>query len=188
MLSVDAERIGNSNAFLRPPPASASHWRRPTPCQRLPLAAAPPTRPARRARPVDAPRSWVERGAAQSGHAAQDGREEGQQGCPGAPVGKTAAAGVDPNTVLDWLMEAAEQLRALSRYCPCDVHVVPGAAGRALCRAHGRQERRTQQHARLLTRCDGRLSRFLTMARRETKLPGLFTELEGHQPVVTACV
>jgi hypothetical protein len=59
----------------------------------LPLAAAPPTRPARRGSPVDAPQSQAERGAAQSGHAAQDGREEGQQGCPGAPSGKIAAAG-----------------------------------------------------------------------------------------------
>jgi hypothetical protein len=48
---------------------------------------------AQRGSPVDAPRSQVERGAAQSGHAAQDGREEGQQGCPGAPSGKIAAAG-----------------------------------------------------------------------------------------------
>ena len=39
------------------------------------------------------------------------------------PAGKTAAAGVDANAVLDWFMEAAEQLRALSRYCLCDVHV-----------------------------------------------------------------
>jgi hypothetical protein len=121
MLSVDAERIGNSNAFWRPSPASAPYWRRPIPCQRLPRAAAPPTCPARRGSPVDAPRSQADRGAAQSGHTAQDGREEGQQGCPGAPAGKTAAAGVDANTVLAWLMEAAEQLWALSRYCLCDV-------------------------------------------------------------------
>ena len=30
---------------------------------------------------------------------------------------------VDPNTVLQWLVEAAEHLRALSRYVLCDVHV-----------------------------------------------------------------
>ena len=30
---------------------------------------------------------------------------------------------VDPNTVLDWLVEAAEQLRAFSAYFLCDVHV-----------------------------------------------------------------
>ena len=30
---------------------------------------------------------------------------------------------VDPNTVLQWLMEAAEQLRAFARYFLCDVHV-----------------------------------------------------------------
>ena len=30
---------------------------------------------------------------------------------------------VDPNTVLQWLVEAAEHLRALSRYFLCDVHV-----------------------------------------------------------------
>jgi IS1 family transposase len=30
---------------------------------------------------------------------------------------------VDPNTVLQWLMEAAEQLQALARYFLCDVHV-----------------------------------------------------------------
>jgi transposase-like protein len=30
---------------------------------------------------------------------------------------------VDPNTVLHWLVEAAEQLRAFSRYVLCDVHV-----------------------------------------------------------------
>src|SRR5437879_985155 len=30
---------------------------------------------------------------------------------------------VDPNTVLHWLVEAAEQLRAFSRYFLCDVHV-----------------------------------------------------------------
>jgi hypothetical protein len=30
---------------------------------------------------------------------------------------------VDPNTVLYWLVEAAEQLRAFSRYFLCDVHV-----------------------------------------------------------------
>jgi IS1 family transposase len=30
---------------------------------------------------------------------------------------------VDPNTVLQWLVEAAEQLRAFSRYFLCDVHV-----------------------------------------------------------------
>src|SRR5216683_2580038 len=30
---------------------------------------------------------------------------------------------VDPNTVLQWLMEAAEQLRAFSCYFLCDVHV-----------------------------------------------------------------
>ena len=93
-------------AFLRPPPASAPHWRRPTPCQRLPLAAAPPTRPARRGSPVDAPRSQAERGAAPSGQAAQDGREAGQQGGPGAPASeKTAAAGGyggERFTVLIW--------------------------------------------------------------------------------------
>jgi IS1 family transposase len=31
--------------------------------------------------------------------------------------------GVDPNTVLHWLGEAAEQLQALTSYCLCDVHV-----------------------------------------------------------------
>src|SRR6266849_4993398 len=30
---------------------------------------------------------------------------------------------IDPNTVLHWLVEAAEQLRAFSRYFLCDVHV-----------------------------------------------------------------
>jgi len=30
---------------------------------------------------------------------------------------------VDPNTVLHWLVEAAEQLRAFSGYCLCEVHV-----------------------------------------------------------------
>jgi hypothetical protein len=30
---------------------------------------------------------------------------------------------VDPNTVLQWLVEAAEQLHAFSRYFLCDVHV-----------------------------------------------------------------
>src|SRR4029434_2199702 len=30
---------------------------------------------------------------------------------------------VDPNTVLQWLVEAAEHLRAFSRYFLCDVHV-----------------------------------------------------------------
>ena len=30
---------------------------------------------------------------------------------------------VDPNTVLEWLVEAAEQLRAFSVYFLCDVHV-----------------------------------------------------------------
>src|SRR5467141_2780842 len=30
---------------------------------------------------------------------------------------------VDPNTVLQWLVEAAEQLQAFSRYFLCDVHV-----------------------------------------------------------------
>jgi hypothetical protein len=30
---------------------------------------------------------------------------------------------VDPNTVLHWLVEAAEQLQAFSRYFLCDVHV-----------------------------------------------------------------
>jgi hypothetical protein len=30
---------------------------------------------------------------------------------------------VDPNTVLHWLVEAAEQLQAFSAYCLCDVHV-----------------------------------------------------------------
>jgi len=30
---------------------------------------------------------------------------------------------VDPNTVLHWLVEAAEQLEAFSRYVLCDVHV-----------------------------------------------------------------
>src|SRR4029434_9802716 len=30
---------------------------------------------------------------------------------------------VVPNTVLAWLMEAAEPLRAFARYCLCDVHV-----------------------------------------------------------------
>jgi transposase-like protein len=30
---------------------------------------------------------------------------------------------VDPNTVLQWLVEAAEQLRAFSAYCLCDLHV-----------------------------------------------------------------
>ena len=31
--------------------------------------------------------------------------------------------GVDANTVLHWLVEAAEQLRAFSAYFLCDVHV-----------------------------------------------------------------
>src|SRR5437870_1596999 len=69
------------------------------PCQWLPLAAAPPTRPARRGSPVDTPRSQAERGAAQSGQAAQDGIEEGQQWCPGAPSGKMVAAGAVGNMV-----------------------------------------------------------------------------------------
>jgi len=30
---------------------------------------------------------------------------------------------VDPNTVLQWLVEAAEQLRAFSAYFLCDLHV-----------------------------------------------------------------
>jgi IS1 family transposase len=30
---------------------------------------------------------------------------------------------VDPNTVWQWLVEAAEQLQAFTRYCLCDVHV-----------------------------------------------------------------
>ena len=30
---------------------------------------------------------------------------------------------VAPNTVLHWLMEAAEHLRAFSAYCLCDLHV-----------------------------------------------------------------
>src|SRR4029077_871585 len=30
---------------------------------------------------------------------------------------------VDPNTVLQWLVEAADQLQAFSRYFFCDVHV-----------------------------------------------------------------
>jgi len=30
---------------------------------------------------------------------------------------------VDPNTVLQWLVEAAEQLQAFSHYFLCDVHV-----------------------------------------------------------------
>jgi transposase-like protein len=30
---------------------------------------------------------------------------------------------VEANTVLRWLMEAAEQLQAFSVYCLCDVHV-----------------------------------------------------------------
>ena len=30
---------------------------------------------------------------------------------------------VDPNTVLHWLVEAAEQLRAFSAYFLCDIHV-----------------------------------------------------------------
>ena len=30
---------------------------------------------------------------------------------------------VDPNTVLEWLVEAAEPLRAFAAYCRCDVHV-----------------------------------------------------------------
>src|SRR5262249_7658569 len=30
---------------------------------------------------------------------------------------------VDPNTVLQWLVEAAEQLQAFTRYFLCDVHV-----------------------------------------------------------------
>jgi hypothetical protein len=59
----------------------------------LPRAAAPPTHPARRGSPVDAPQSQAEHGAAQSGQAARDGTDEGQQGCPGASSGKTAAAG-----------------------------------------------------------------------------------------------
>jgi hypothetical protein len=30
---------------------------------------------------------------------------------------------VDPHTVLEWLVEAAEQLRAFAAYCLCDIHV-----------------------------------------------------------------
>jgi len=30
---------------------------------------------------------------------------------------------VDPNTVLQWLVEAAEQLHAFSRYVLCDLHI-----------------------------------------------------------------
>jgi hypothetical protein len=35
---------------------------------------------------------------------------------------------VDANTVLQWLVEAAELLRAFSRYFLCDVHVEPDNA------------------------------------------------------------
>jgi hypothetical protein len=30
---------------------------------------------------------------------------------------------VDPSTVLQWLVEVAEQLQAFTRYCLCDVHI-----------------------------------------------------------------
>ncbi len=46
--------------------------------------------------------------------------------CLAEGLGIRAAARVfevDPNTVLQWLVEAAEHLRALSRYVLCDVHV-----------------------------------------------------------------
>ena len=33
---------------------------------------------------------------------------------------------VDPNTVLAWLVEAAEQLRAFSAYFLCDLHLEQG--------------------------------------------------------------
>jgi hypothetical protein len=33
---------------------------------------------------------------------------------------------VEPNTVLAWLVEAAEQLRAFARYCLCDLPINPG--------------------------------------------------------------
>jgi hypothetical protein len=42
----------------------------------------------------------------------------------GLGIRATARAfGVDPNTVLQWLMETAEQLQACTRYFLCDVHV-----------------------------------------------------------------
>jgi hypothetical protein len=34
--------------------------------------------------------------------------------------------GVDPKTVLEWLVEAAEQLWTFARYCLCEVHVRQG--------------------------------------------------------------
>jgi IS1 family transposase len=46
--------------------------------------------------------------------------------CLAAGLGIRATARVfevDPNTVLHWLVEAAEQLRAFSAYCLCDLHL-----------------------------------------------------------------
>ena len=79
--------------------------------------------PPRRDGPVDAPPEPGQSAVLRSlDMPLRMGERRASRGALGAP-GKTAAAGVDPNTVLDWFMEAAEQLRALSRYCPCDVHV-----------------------------------------------------------------
>jgi len=51
--------------------------------------------PARCGCPAGVPRRQAERGAARAGQAAQDGRGEGHQGCPGTKAGKggTPAAG-----------------------------------------------------------------------------------------------
>jgi hypothetical protein len=56
---------------------------------------------------------------------------------------------VDPNTVLQWLVEAAEQLRAFSFYCLCDVHVKQGHldALYAVLRA-GKSGERSEDEAR----------------------------------------
>jgi len=46
--------------------------------------------------------------------------------CLAEGLGIRAAARVfevDPNSVLSWLVEAAEHLRAFSRYFLCDIHV-----------------------------------------------------------------
>ena len=41
---------------------------------------------------------------------------------------------VDPNTVLHWLVEAAEQLRAFSASCLCEIHVQQLQLDERFCR------------------------------------------------------
>jgi hypothetical protein len=104
--------------------AKAAYWKikRPFP---------PPAAPAVRDSPARQDSGRTGRGTGACAGRAPEGSMH-VLACLAEGLGMRATArvfAVAPNTVLHWLVEAAEQFTAFSAYCLCDLHALPGPVG-----------------------------------------------------------